>query len=181
MESEELVRKIMAEVMASLGNDQVTFAKNPAPAPASAGAAIGGSANVTEEQYPLGEKVADRIRSNTGKVLADFSLQGVLSGKLNAEDFRISKETLEMQAQVADSVHRETLGRNMRRAAELIAVPDARLLEIYNALRPYRSSKAELQAIAEELEQKYGCHINAEFIREAADVYEQRGRLKQDD
>ena len=35
-----------------------------------------------------------------------------------------------------------------KRQAELIAVPDDRLLEIYNALRPYRSTKQELLDIA---------------------------------
>jgi propanediol dehydratase small subunit len=68
----------------------------------------------------------------------------------------------------------------MRRAAELIAVPDDQLLIIYNSLRPYRSTKAELYGIADELEQKYKCTVNAAFIREAADVYEKRGRLKAD-
>ncbi|MEN0072533.1 MAG: diol dehydratase small subunit [Propionicimonas sp.] len=28
------------------------------------------------------------------------------------------------------------------------------------------------------MEQKYQCRINAAFVREAADVYEKRGRLK---
>ncbi len=37
---------------------------------------------------------------------------------------------------------------NFERAAELTAVPDDRILEIYNALRPYRSTKEELLAIA---------------------------------
>ena len=72
------------------------------------------------------------------------------------------------------------MARNMRRAAELIKVPDAELLGIYNSLRPYRSTKAELYGIAESLETKYGCKVNAAFIREAADVYEKRGRLKVD-
>ena len=67
---------------------------------------------------------------------------------------------------------------NLRRAAELIAVPDDRLLEIYNALRPYRSSKQELIDIANELDQKYGAKTAAALVREAADVYDQRGRLK---
>ncbi len=31
---------------------------------------------------------------------------------------------------------------NFERAAELTAVPDDRILEIYNALRPYRSTRA---------------------------------------
>jgi propanediol dehydratase small subunit len=168
MESEELIRQIMAEVMANLGKDQVAFAKKPA--------AAGG--RVDASNYPLGEKMPGQIKAATGKVLGDFSLDKVISGGLTAEDFRIAPETLELQAQVAESVGRDTLARNMRRAAELIKVPDAELLSVYNALRPYRSTKAELYGIADKLESSYGCTVNAGFIREAADVYEQRGRLK---
>lgn len=169
METEQLIRQIMTEVMANLGNDAVAFTHKPAAAPA------GG---VGKDQYPLGEKVPDKIKSATGKALSDFSLDKVEAGTLGAEDFRIAPETLEMQAQVADSVGRESFARNLRRAAELIAVPDEQLLAVYNALRPYRSTKAELYAIADELQTKYRCTINAAFIREAADVYEKRGRLK---
>ncbi len=168
MDQEQLIRQIMAEVMTNLGKDSVTFQKK-SPA---AGGGIG------RDQYPLGEKMPEKVKSATGKVLADFSLEKVKSGELKAEDFRIAPETLELQAQVAESVDRGNLARNMRRAAELIAVPDDRLLNVYNALRPYRSTKAELYGIADELEQKYQCKVNAAFIREAADVYEKRGRLK---
>jgi propanediol dehydratase small subunit len=59
-----------------------------------------------------------------------------------------------------------------------VAIPDARVLEIYNALRPYRSTKRELLAIADEMEAKYNAKINAAFVREAADVYERRNRLR---
>ncbi len=168
MDQEQLIRQIMAEVMANLGKDSVAFQKK-SPA---AGGAIG------KEQYPLGEKMPEKVYSATGKKLSDFSLDKLKSGELTAEDFRIAPETLEMQAQVAESVDRDSLARNMRRAAELIAVPDDQLLSIYNSLRPYRSTKAELYGIADELETKYKCKVNAAFIREAADVYEKRGRLK---
>jgi len=168
MDQEQLIRQIMAEVMANLGKDSVAFQKK-SPA---AGGAIG------KEQYPLGEKMPEKVFSATGKKLSDFSLDKLKSGELTAEDFRIAPETLEMQAQVAESVDRDSLARNMRRAAELIAVPDDHLLSIYNSLRPYRSTKAELYGIADELETKYKCKVNAAFIREAADVYEKRGRLK---
>jgi propanediol dehydratase small subunit len=67
---------------------------------------------------------------------------------------------------------------NLRRAGELIPVPDARLLEIYNALRPYKSTKAELYAIADELINVYGAKVSGNFVKEAADVYEKRNRLK---
>ena len=90
---------------------------------------------------------------------------------------RIAPETLEMQAQVAESVGREAFAGNLRRAAELIAVPDDRLLEIYNALRPYRSTKQELLDIAAELD-GYKATVAASLVREAAEVYEKRGRLK---
>jgi propanediol dehydratase small subunit len=67
----------------------------------------------------------------------------------------------------------------MRRAAELTAIPDDRILEIYNALRPDRSTKDELLEIADELENEYDAQINADLVREAADVYETRGRLRE--
>ncbi|MPM90659.1 hypothetical protein SDC9_137781 [bioreactor metagenome] len=173
MESEELIRHVMAEVMAKLGNDQVAPGSTLT---APAGAAAAG--HMDASNYPLGEKVPDQIRSASGKKLSEFSLDKVRAGELTAADFRIAPETLRMQAEVAESVDRDSLGRNMRRAAELIKVPDDELLDVYNALRPYRSTKAELYAIADKLEKDYGCQVNAKFIREAADVYEKRGRLK---
>jgi propanediol dehydratase small subunit len=169
MDQEQLIRQIMTQVMANMGQGSPSVASKPSA-----------TGQVTKEQYPLGEKDPAAIKSATGKALTDFSLDKVVSGQLTAEDFRIAPETLEMQAQVAESVGRDAFARNLRRAAELIAVPDAELLTIYNALRPYRSTKAELYAIADKLETHYNCRINATFVREAADVYEQRGRLRTD-
>ena len=45
---------------------------------------------------------------------------------------------------------------------------------------PYRSSKEELLSIAEELETQYQAKICAGFIREAAEHYERRKKLKGD-
>lgn len=176
MDSEELIRQIMGEVMANLNQDNVVFDKVSAPASGSRPA----GARVDRSSYPLGEKVPQQIKSASGRPLSEFTFDKVKSGELTAADFRIAPETLELQAQVAESADRDALARNLRRAAELIAVPDEEVLQVYNALRPYRSTKAELYAIADGLESNYGCRINAAFIREAADVYEKRGRLKQD-
>ena len=85
-----------------------------------------------------------------------------------------------MQAQIAESMNRDAIARNFRRAAELIRVPDDRILEMYNALRPYRSTKVELLAIADELEDKYNAKVNAQLVREAAELYEKRDRLRKD-
>lgn len=177
MDQEQLVRQIMAEVMRTLGNETVTFDQAPAPAPA---APAGPASTVGREHYPLAEKHPEMIHTNTGKALSSLTFDKVKSGELKPEDFRISSATLELQAQVAEDAGRPTLARNLRRAAELVAVPDERLLSIYNALRPYRSTKAELYDIAAELEGSYGATVSAGFVREAADVYEARGRLRQD-
>ena len=165
MNNEELVRQVLAQVLANLGGNEVSIAK---------------AGGISAAQYPLGEKIPDQLKSASGKALPEFSLDKVISGALTAEDFRTSPAVLRMQAEVAESVGRDAFGRNLRRAAELTAVPDDELLSIYNALRPYRSTKAELLAIAEKLETQYGCTVSAGFIREAAGVYEARGRLRVD-
>lgn len=166
MDQEQLMKQLVQQVLQAMGG-------SAAPTASCAG-------KVSAADYPLSEKIPDKIYSPTGKRLADMSFEQILNGQLTAEDMRIAPETLEMQAQVAESVGRAAFARNLRRAAELIAVPDDRVLEIYNALRPYRSTKAELYAIADELQNTYNCKINAAFVREAADVYEVRGRLKKD-
>lgn len=163
----------MAEVMSNLGNNEVTFFKNP-QTPSTGGSTL------TVKDYPLANKHPDMVVSNTGKPLTKLTFDNVKRGELSADDFKISPGTLELQAQIADADGRQSLGRNLRRAAELIAVPDNRLLEIYNALRPYRSSKSELLEIADELETQYHATVSAGFVREAADVYEKRGRLRED-
>lgn len=181
MDQEQLIRTIMAEVMKNLGNEQVTFAKKDAPSSSKGRQTSGGGRRVGVAEYPLAEKNPDLVVSNSGRNLTDLTFDKVKSGELTAEDFRISPETLELQAQVAEDSGRPSLARNLRRAAELVPVPDERLLAIYNALRPYRSTKQELYDIASELESKYSAKVSAGFVREAADVYESRGRLRGDD
>ena len=103
-----------------------------------------------------------------------------MSGYVTAEDLRIKPEILIKQGEIAKNAGREAIQYNFSRAAELTKVPDERVLEIYNALRPYRSSKQELLDIANELENQYGAVICAGFVREAAENYERRKKLKGD-
>lgn len=136
------------------------------------------STKMTAKEYPLATKVPDIINTPTGRKLNEITLESVMAGEIKPEDIRISKETLEMQAQIAEEMNRYAMARNFRRAGELISVPDERVLEIYNALRPYRSTKEELLKIADELEEKYDAKVNADFVREAAQVYEDRKKLR---
>lgn len=135
---------------------------------------------MTLHDYPLATKSPHLIKTPTGKNLEEITLENVLKGKIKAADVRISPETLENQAQIAESMNRDALARNFRRASELISVPDDRILEIYNALRPLRSTREELLEIANELETQYGAKVNAFFVREAAEVYEKSGKLRQE-
>jgi propanediol dehydratase small subunit len=133
---------------------------------------------LSKQDYPLAQKREDLIKTKTGKSLKDIRIENVLSGDITADDIKITPEVLLYQAEIAESIGRVQFARNLRRAAELTVVPDERVLEIYNALRPYRSTKEELLVIADELENKYNAKINATLVREAAGVYEKRGRLK---
>ena len=164
MDQELLMKQIVEQVMAAMSGKAA-----PAAAPK--------KGCVTAADYPLGVKMPEAIKTPTGKPFSSLSYEKVIAGELTSDDMRIAPETLEMQAQVAESVGRDAFAGNLRRAAELIAVPDERLLQIYNALRPYRSTKQELLDIAAELE-GYKCAIAAGLVREAAEVYEKRGRLK---
>lgn len=171
MSQEKMIEEIVRQVMSSMGQ---------APATATAcSARVGGGLN-PQADYPLANRRPDLVKTPTGKQLQDISLDKVISGEIQADDVRITGETLELQAQVAEAVGRSQFARNLRRAAELTKVPDERILEIYNALRPYRSTKAELLAIAAELENVYQARVNAALVKEAADVYERRGRLRTD-
>lgn len=134
---------------------------------------------LTKEDYPLGLKSPDLLFTTTDKAYDELTLDAALAGEITDKDLRISPRTLEMQAEISESIGRAQLAKNFRRAAEMINISDARILEIYNALRPNRSTKEELLTIAQELEDEYGAVENASLIREAADVYERRGRLKE--
>lgn len=169
MSQEKMLEDIIREVLKTMS--QEPQGGKTAPGVASKGL-------VPERDYPLSAKRPELIKTPTGKTLSDITLDKVLSGDVTPKDVSISPETLRMQAEIADGVGRNQFANNLRRAAELTAIPDARLLEIYNALRPNRSTKQELLAIAAEMETKYNAKINAAFVAEAAGVYERRNCLR---
>jgi propanediol dehydratase small subunit len=131
--------------------------------------------------YPLSVNRQDLLRTPTGKPLSALTMNAVVAGEIVAEDLRIAPETLQLQAALAESVQRTQLAANLRRAAELTAVPDAEVLAMYNALRPRASSKAQLLTIAENLESKYQAAVCGALVREAAEVYERRDLLAREE
>jgi len=118
--------------------------------------------------YPLSEKRPESLRTPSGLRFADVTMEAVLQEKIGMEDLRVTSEALEMQAQVADAAARPQLAENLRRAAELVAVPEETILEIYRALRPGRADRQALYALAADLEARYGAKRCAALVREAA-------------
>ena len=129
--------------------------------------------------YPLGQKRPDAVSTPSGLSLDEVTVEGMRDGRLAWEDLRATPDTLRLQAEVAEAVERTALAYNLRRAAELAAVPSDTILEIYTALRPHRSSEDELEAWAARLDEA-GAPLSAAFVREAIDVYARRGLLAGD-
>ena len=124
--------------------------------------------------YPLGTRRADLVRTPSGLGLESVTLPAARAGELAAADARATAETLGLQAEIARAAGRAQLADGLERASELANVPDDELLEIYTALRPGRSSPAELEAWAVRLD-GHGASRTAAFVREAAAVYVARG------
>jgi propanediol dehydratase small subunit len=124
-----------------------------------------------KDAYPLAEKHPERLKTPTGLSFEEVTVEAVLEGKVTMQDLRVTAEALEQQAQIAEAVGRLQLAENFRRAAELVKVPEDRILQIYDALRPGRSGASALVALAGELEGEYGASRCAKLIREAAEAY----------
>lgn len=170
MDNNVLIEQIVNEVLKSMTTTQSKEAACEEKK--------GCGAALTKADYPLGKKRSDLIKTKSNKSLNDINMENVLNGSITPDDIKITPEVLIYQAEIAESIGRHAFAKNLRRAAELTAVPDDRVLEIYNALRPYRSTKQELLDIAFELENKYNAKANAALVREACEVYEKRKRLK---
>ena len=166
--SPDIIAEAVKRVMAELGRDSVQV-----PGKENSAGALD-----SKKDFPLSDRRPDLVKSASGLSLDDITIEKVVAGEVGFEDVKIRPETLEYQAQIAESSGRPNLASNLRRAAEMVNIPDERVLEIYNNLRPYRCTRQELLDIADELVSKYNAKICAAHVREAAAVYEKRNRLK---
>lgn len=131
--------------------------------------------------YPLGARRPELVTTPSGLLQSEVTLDSLRSGLLDPDDIRATAETIRRQAAVAVAAGRTQLAENLMRAAELAAVPAERVLELYTALRPRRSTAGDLTALADEFEQQHAAPRTAAFIREALGVYERRGFLAVDE
>ena len=118
------------------------------------------------------------IVSKTGVPVDDLLLERVSGGWGEMADFSIARETLIHQAEVAAAGGRRQVAENFRRAAELVGVPDNIILQIYDALRPFRATQLELGALADRLRTQFQAPDCARWVEEAGEVYARRGLLR---
>ncbi|HEX3489728.1 MAG TPA: diol dehydratase small subunit [Streptosporangiaceae bacterium] len=114
------------------------------------------------------------VRGLSGRPVRELTLEAVRRGEVSVPDVRIHPDALEAQAVVAEQHANPQLAENLRRAAELTALGDDEVLAIYDALRPGRSTPAELTGLAASLAGR-GLPRCAALLTEAAEVYARRG------
>ena len=123
------------------------------------------------EDYPLSERRPEQLKTPSGLPFVEIDLEAVLTGKIQMKDLRVTSDALESQAQIAAVAGRHQLAENLRRGSELARVPEQKILQIYQLLRPGRASEEMLLQAAEELETQFQAPGCARFLREAARAY----------
>ena len=124
--------------------------------------------------YPLAESDAGDALTSSGRRVTEITLAAVVRGEIGPGDIRISPDVLRQQADFAEEGGNPQLADNLRRGAELAAFSDEELLELYESLRPGRSSALELDELAERLEAR-AATLCAALVREARGAYVRRG------
>jgi propanediol dehydratase small subunit len=115
-------------------------------------------------------------RAFSGRDVDELTVSAAVDGSVGVDDVRIHPDALREQARVAAAHGNPQLAVNLRRAAELTAIDDGQLIEIYEALRPRRSTQDQLEALAERLD-VVPAPLCAAMVREALAVYRERDLL----
>jgi len=131
--------------------------------------------------YPLYDNEADSLMAGSGRALRDVTLEAVLAGTVTLDDVQVHRSALVAQAEIARAAGYAQLAENLQRAAELTVVPRSEIIAMYNLLRPGRSRREELDALAQRLEETFQAPRCAALVREAAAVYMERGLLRHPD
>lgn len=94
----------------------------------------------------------------------------LVEGRPSLDDLRVDGEALRKPAAIARAAGRRQPAENLERAAELTWAPEQEILRIYEALRPGRATRTELEELAARLERDYRAFRTAAPVREAAGI-----------
>lgn len=120
------------------------------------------------------------VTTQSGVPLESISMEAIRNGTIKSGDLAIHRDTLLKQAALAEAQGYQQLARNFRRAAELTNIPNTVLIELYEKLRPYRSSYYQLLAASQEIAAIYDAPETGDYIRHAAETYRATGLLRQE-
>lgn len=135
--------------------------------------------SMTASDYPIAEKWPEDVKGSRGKPLPALTMEAVIDGSVTIEDLRITSCALVKQAQIASSVGRHALAKNLKRAAEMTRLSQEQVMEIYELLRPGRAdSKESILQVSKKLREEQQAILLAEFLEEAASFYEMRGLFR---
>ena len=129
-------------------------------------------------RFPLGDRDRDGTAAKSGRRLGDITLDRVAGGDAHPDDVTASADTLLLQARFAREAGYPEVAANLTRAAEMTRIPDEELLEIYESLRPGRSTYYRLLSLSQQVASRYDAEHTGAYIREAADAYRDTGLLK---
>lgn len=132
-------------------------------------------------RYPLGDHHRDEIAAKSGRALGAIGVDEIAAGGASPDDLSIRAETLEMQAAFAREAGYPEVAANLTRAAEMTRIPNEEILEIYEALRPGRSTYYQLLSLSQRIASQYQAEHTGAYVREAADAYRDTGLLKMDE
>ena len=124
-----------------------------------------------------GHRGAAVTRAFSGSDSAGLTIDRLARDEIAPDDVRIHPDTLERQAESLREHGNPQLAENFRRAAEMALMSEAEVMALYDALRPHRSTAAELATVAAQLDRVPAPRCAA-LVREAADVYARRGLLR---
>ena len=81
------------------------------------------------ERYPLAEHDPERVRSRSGRTLGDFSVEAIVAGEVAIEDLGDRARWAARAGRGRPRRRPADAARNFERAAELVTVPEALLLQ----------------------------------------------------
>ena len=120
--------------------------------------------------------MTEDVRAWSGRPLQDITLEDARAGLLGADDLRIHPDTLGAQAAVARANGNPQLASALALAAEIATLDEDEVLDLYESLRPHRSTASDLEGRAVSLADR-GLVRCAAMVREAATWGARRGLL----
>ena len=106
-----------------------------------------------------------------------ITVAAAMAGHMTVADIRLTPDVLRAQASTAAANGNAQMAASLERAAEMCSLADDDIMALYEALRPHRSTAAELEAWVSRLREA-GAVACADFVADARTAYARRDLLR---